>query len=430
MSFDIKQRRLPEPDTVDVLFVAYGGGHIRAILPVAKTLKQRGYNVCVFAMTSAIDVCYTNNIPYFTYADLPQSSEEDVLREGARLAATLPAGGTIPVEETYAYMGVNFIDLVMQHGFSKADTMFDTGGRQNFFPINNMMSCLAYLRPRMLITTNSPRSEHAALKAASQLNIPSLCVVDLFALNEISWLKTPGLGTKMCVLNDAVRDMFIREGRPADDIEVTGNPAFDVINDPAIIQEGHDLRSARGWGKNKRTTILYASSPEPEIHPFTKEIGDILLPSRIEEQLRNILKNRDDIELVLRRHPSEKQEVKVGDRIHASAQSDDINALMHAVDMVVVTGSTVGLQAYFAGVPVISIECSTTWKDLPLADFGMAQRVQALENLEEKLLAEITRLKLLDTSKVTKRRNIPVLATCNVSDIAVDTLQTHLLPTS
>lgn len=419
-------RGLPEPRTLDVLFVAYGGGHIQTIVPVAQMLQAQGYNISVFAITTAIAVSQASGLPHFSYSDLAQASDEDVQREGARLAAAFPAGGPIPIEETRAYMGINYMDLVQQHGLDEANVLYEAAGRQNFFPINHMTSWLEHLRPKLVIATNSPRSEYAALQAAGDLGILSLCIVDMFALQEIAWLKTPGLGTKVCVLNEAVRDMFLREGRPEDEIEITGNPAFDGIYDPAVIQAGHDLRKASGWGAG-RFTILYANSTEPSRHPFTGEAGDTTLPCRIEQRLRDILKDRPDLELVLRRHPSEDQEVEPGDRIYTSAHSEDVNALIHAVDMVVITSSTVGLQAYLAGVPVVSIECSIMSKDSPYGDFGMACSVPSLEALEAVLLDEIDRLRTVQTNKVTVQRHGYAVATRSVCDKAVRMLQQSTL---
>ena len=139
----------------------------------------------------------------------------------------------------------------------------------------------------------------------------------MFALQEISWLKTPGFGTKICVLNHSLRDMFLPEGRPADEIMVTGNPAFDSIFAPEIIKAGCDLRKSRGWGY-ERFTILYSSTPELERHPSTGEVGDSTLSYRGEQHLREIIFNRPDLELVLRRHPSKDQEIAQGDRTFTS----------------------------------------------------------------------------------------------------------------
>lgn len=381
-------RGLPEPGTVDVLFVAYGGGHIQAIVPVALMMQEQGYKISVFAMTTAIAVAKANWLPHFSYSDLPQAGDADVQREGMRLAAAFAPVGPIPAEETRAYMGINFMDLVQQHGADVAHALYEAKGRQSFYPIRTMTACLHHLAPKLVVATNSPRSEQAALQAAGDIGMPSLCIVDMFALQEIAWLKAPGFGTKVCVLNDGVRDMFLREGRPENEIKVTGNPAFDGIYDPSVIQAGCDLRRTRGWDGD-RLTVLYASTPEPARHPFTGEVGDPTLSYRIEERLREIIQKCSGLELVLRRHPSENQEIAPGERIFTSPLSEDVNTLIHAVDMVVVTCSTVGLQAFLAGVPLVSVECSVISKDAPYGVFGMSRSVRSIEHLEALLLDEI-----------------------------------------
>lgn len=388
MNLACGNRSLPSPGTLDVLFVAYGGGHIQAVLPVAKMLQEKGCSVSLFAITTAIAVAAASGLPYFSYSDLPQANEPEVIGEGNRLAAAFPPGGPIPLEETRAYLGINYIDLVGQHGSDRSRELYETGGRQNFFPLQTMTGLLEELKPKLVIATNSPRSEQAALQAASGLGIPSLCIVDMFALQEIAWLKAPGFATKVCVLNDAVKDMFVRNGRPADEIEVTGNPAFDGIFDPVVIGAGLELRKSREWGQG-RFTLLYASSPEPVRHPFTGEVGDPALPMQVEERLRAIVRDNPNLELVLRRHPSEAQDIELSDRVFASYRSEDVNTLINAVDMVVVTCSTVGLQAYLAGVPVVSVECSVISKDAPFGEFGMSRRVGSVGALETVLLEEV-----------------------------------------
>ena len=46
-------RGFPEPGTLDVLFVAYGRGHIQAIVSVAQRMQAQGYTISVFAVTTA-----------------------------------------------------------------------------------------------------------------------------------------------------------------------------------------------------------------------------------------------------------------------------------------------------------------------------------------------------------------------------------------
>lgn len=415
-------RRLPEPGTLDVLFIAYGGGHIQAIAPVAQQMQAQGHKISVFAVTTAIGVAEASGLPHFSYADLPQASDADVQREGARLAVAFPPGGPILIEETRAYMGVNFMDLVQQHGADKAHALYETAGRQHFYPIRTMTALLQHLTPKLVVATNSPRSERAALQAAGDLDVPSLCIVDMFALQEVAWLKTPGFATKVCVLNDGVRDMLVREGRPTDEIQITGNPAFDGIHDPVVIQAGRDLRQKRGWDGD-RFTVLYASTPEPARHPFTGVAGDPTLSYRVEARLREIIRTRPDLELVLRRHPNENQEIFPGERIFTSGRSEDVNALIHAVDMVVVTCSTVGLQSYLAGVPLLSVECSVISKDAPYGEFGMSRSVMSIEALEVVLLDEITRQRTVQTGTAAVQGRDPTPATRAVCAQAVQLLQ-------
>ena len=146
-------RGIPDPNSIDVLFVAYGGGHIRARIPVAQTLRAQGYEIVVFITTAA--VCKANELPHFTYADLPQASDEDVSVKAA-FGQSFSISGQICLKKP-ELIGHQLCDLVQQHGLGKANDLY--GRTAEFFPINSMASCLAYLKPRILITTNSPRSE-------------------------------------------------------------------------------------------------------------------------------------------------------------------------------------------------------------------------------------------------------------------------------
>lgn len=368
-------RGYPQPGTTDILFVTYGGGHVQMVVPVARALQAQGLRVCVLALTTAIAVVDQAGLPYFTYADLPRAQDPAVRATGARLAAGMGPGGTLPLAETEAYLGVNYCDMEITLGPAEAAARWADGGRQHFHPRPTFEAVIADLRPRLVVATNSPRSEQAAIEAATALGTPAVAMVDMFALQEVKWLARPDFGQHLYVLDDSVKAMMVARGRPAADITVTGNPAFDGLHDAAVIAAGAAMRAARGWGREGRLTVLSASTPEPATHPFTGEPANPALPRAVEDRLRAITAADPRLDLVIRRHPSEDQQIAPGDRIHASPRSDDINALIHAVDLVVVTCSTVGLQAYLAGVPVLSVEGSVFTKDAPYGDFGMATPV-------------------------------------------------------
>lgn len=368
-------RGYPRPGSIDVLFVTYGGGHVQMVMPVAERLRSEGVRTCILALTTAIGMVESSGLPFFTYADLPQFTDPATQSCGARLAADLPSNGVLPAIETQAYLGINYRDMERSLGPDEAAAIWAKVGRQAFHPVSTLREVMDDIRPALVVTTNSPRSEKAAVEAATALGIPAVAMVDMFALHEMKWLSRPDFGRHLFVLDESVRQRMIQLGRPANEVTVTGNPAFDSLHSAEVMAAGRALRAARGWGTDGRLVILSASTPEPELHPFTGEPANPALPRMVEEELRRIVTNDTRLELVIRRHPSEDQSVVIADRISPSPRSDDISSVLHAVDLVVVTCSTVGLQAYLAGVPVISVEGSVFTKDAPYGEYGMATPV-------------------------------------------------------
>lgn len=410
-------RGYPRRGSVDVLMVTYGGGHVQMVLPVAMRLQEQGIRVCVFALTTAISVVSEAGVPFFTYADLPQFSNLATRARGKRLAADLPSSGLLPDIETHAYLGLNYRDLERTFGTDAAADIWSKSGRQSFQPFPIMCEILDDLQPTLVVATNSPRSEKAAIEAATKLGIHAVVIVDMFALQEIRWLSRPDFGKHLFVLDDSVRQRMIRSGRAAEEVTVTGNPAFDALHDPTVIASGRKLRSERGWGTSARCVILYASTPEPVLHPFTKEPANPALPRSIEDELRRIVNRDPRLELVIRRHPSENQSITTNARIHASTRAEDVSMVIHAVDLVVVTCSTVGLQAYLAGVPVISVEGSVFTKDAPYGTYGMATPVpeasgleHAIENALGKIASSANRISRQAPQSATSRISNAIIA--------------------
>lgn len=412
-------RGYPQAGSLDVLFVTYGGGHVQMVLPVAHRLAQNGLRISIFALTTAIGPVAASGLPFFTYADLPHFADTQTRACGERLAASLPSTGVLPLNETQAYLGVNYCDLERSHGPQGAADLWNNGGRQNFHPIHTMRDVLADVRPALVVATNSPRSEKAAIEAATFLGIPSAAMVDMFALQEMKWLSRPDFGHHLFVLDESVRQRMIQNGRSSDEVTVTGNPAFDTLFDPALIDAGRRLRAERGWGEQDRLVILSASTPEPERHPFTGEPANPELPRRVEEELRRAVQADPRLELVIRRHPSEDQSILTADRISASPRSDDVNMVIHAVDLVVVTCSTVGLQAYLAGVPLISVEGSVFTKDAPYGDYGMAIPVADVSRLGPVVTGMIDGLRQRKDSRTKQERQS---ATNRIADAIMDGL--------
>ncbi|MEA2017649.1 MAG: hypothetical protein U9N59_04305, partial [Campylobacterota bacterium] len=273
-----------------ILLVSYGGGHVNMLLPIAKRLRELKYEVVFFALTTAIDKLKQTNFKYYTYKDFFYSDE--VQEYGKELVKELD---TIKLndEESIAYLGQNYLELVEKYGEKQAQELYSKSNRQIFNPIKSMQYVLESIKPDLVISTNSPRSEKCIVQAASKLNIRSIALIDLFAIRCVDWFKDNDFASKICVFSDDVKSYLVENGRDEDDIVVTGNTVFDEL------VNNND-------GKNNKDTyrVLWASQKEPEYFAEFDTKGNPNLPLEIEEKLFEIFKDKD-WQLVVRNHPNE-----------------------------------------------------------------------------------------------------------------------------
>lgn len=374
--FNFPVSSLMSLDKKTVLLVAYGGGHVAMLAPVARELLTRNYNVLFLALTTAGAYLDRLGIPYIGYRHLPEADSEEVLAIGRMLTRNLPKSSLVPEAESLAYMGLNYRELVRAHGVDAAADLYAKKGRQAFFPVELFCCWFETLSPLVVLATNSPRSERAALEAARKLCIPSVCAVDLFGMQEIEWIKSPHYASRICVLNEHVKNMFVDKGCQAEKIVVTGNPAFERLQLDDVRASGQEMRASKGWSKDD-IVVLWASQVEPEQHPFVSgKLGDSTMPQRIESSLRHLVVKDKRFRLVVRYHPSEFVEFSAGqERVGLSSSDEDLAVLLHAVDVVVVMTSTVGLEAYLAGCHVVSVAGSIFSEDAPYGQMGVAAEV-------------------------------------------------------
>ncbi|BBT15709.1 hypothetical protein WP8S17C03_17580 [Metapseudomonas otitidis] len=370
-----------------ILLVSYGGGHVAMLAPVAKALLENNYSVVFLALTTAGAYLDRLGMRHIGYKDLPGADSEEVIALGQMLVRDLPKSDSVSEVESVAYMGMNYRELVRLYGVDGAAQLYAQKGRQAFLPVEMFCSWFKEISPLAVLATNSPRSERAALEAASKLGIPSVCAVDLFGIQEIEWIKKADYASRICVLNDYVKEFFVDKGCLANSVVVTGNPAFERLQLSEVKHAGKIMRASKGWGAND-IVVLWASQVEPEQHPFLSEKrGDPTLPGRIELSLRGLVAESKKFRLVIRRHPSE----SVGsnllqERVEPSSPDEDLAVLLHAVDIVVVMSSTVGLQAHYAGCRVVSVAGSVFSEDAPYGRMGISTEVSSPDRLVGELM--------------------------------------------
>lgn len=318
-----------------ILFVAYGGGHVNMVLPVVQTLLAQGrHEVLVLALTTAGNVLARAGVPYIGFRDLVTAGDEVALAHGVRLSKGVNSD-LVAREETVAYMGLSYADLEAVHGADAAASIYAERGRHAFLPTRTLERLLASWAPDLVVATNSPRAERAALLAAHKLGIASLCVLDLYPSADGQWFKEDWYGSKICVLSRNVRDVLAGFGRKADSIVVTGNPAFDRHYTFTPTEEVAALRAGQ-------PVLGYASN----ILPGRPE-GDLQIEVFERLRARCALKG---YKLAVRQHPNETRWRELGDAIDCNGMP--IEAYLSSLDMLVTFPSTIALEAQIHGVCV------------------------------------------------------------------------------
>ncbi|MDH5763285.1 MAG: hypothetical protein OEZ51_09895 [Nitrospinota bacterium] len=368
-----------------ILFVAYGGGHISALLPIIQVLsKTPDYNIEVLGLTTAVATLEKEGIPHFSFRHLITDADKSALSWGEYLAKNT-SHQSVTKEETIAYMGLSYMDLINRHGEEEAQRLYSENGRQAFLPLSVMETLFKRIRPDLVVTTSAPRAEKAAILSARKLNIPAVCLVDLFGLWEVEWIKNPQYADKVCVLSEYVKNIFTNAGRNPDDIIITGNPAFDRLAQQSLLKKSRELRVQRNWKDSK--VILWCSQPEPQAHPLTGNPGDPELPRKIENILIDLLPRHPQWRLVLRPHPNDNVQFhNLPERVEVSSSQDDLEILLHAMDCIVTMTSTVGLQGAMLGKPFLTIEMSVCTPYAPYSDMGIAYGVDTMTDIEEALI--------------------------------------------
>jgi hypothetical protein len=367
------------------LFVSYGGGHVKALLPVAQRVREMGIAEPVYlALTTAAAAVRPTGIRVLGFRDVLTANDQRALAKGGELVAQLQVQAA-DREESTAYLGLSYTEMEDRLGAQPAADLYRQYGRQAFKPLAVLERVLDACQPSLVVATNSPRAEQAAVEVATARGIPSVCLVDLLGIWERELLARPDYAEAVCVLNESVRDSLIRAGRPAEHVRVTGNPAFDTVNDPAMVAAGAAYRREAGW--DNLHVCLYASSPEPVGIPGVVGSGDSSLPRRAEQSLIAAVEANPSLALWVRRHPSEAPADEIArtnhPRIRVSPPEMPLHAAIHASDEVVVTVSTVGVEAHLAGKSVTQVRGSILDHLSPYLDMGIADRELRLQEVQD-----------------------------------------------
>lgn len=366
-----------------VLFVVYGGGHARLVRPVIEQLLHADENVeviCLALTTAVREFTGLSNKRFeiLGYKDF-FGEDSEALVYGRDLVQKMT--GVFDFDESIAYLGRNFLELVKRCcSVQEAAEIYAQGGRQVFLPIESMKEVISRVKPDVVVTTNSPRSEKAALIAARSLSVPSVSIIDMFSFRCEDWLID--FADTVCVFDTSVAERLRFLGRQAD-IRITGNPAFDVL-----VQKFVKHKNALAQLKiNSPFTVLWASQQEPKYVYELKAKGNIGLPSAVESELVKIFSGKPDWKLIVRNHPNEEPRI-YPDFVEISSQDQPLDDLLARVHVIVTLTSTVGLQGRIMGCELITIDGSAFTATVPFAKIGYSIGLSS----PDKLTGELERL--------------------------------------
>jgi hypothetical protein len=238
-----------------VLFVCYGSGHVRMVLPVARALQASGRaEVQVLGLTTAAPAVREAGLPLLQVKDFVEPATRR-LRHGERLAAPwAPWPIRTRRAPTWASATPNWRPITGP----KPPRRYAQDGRQAFLPRRTARTHPAPGPPDLVVATNSPRGERAAILAARARASRGLHRRPVRRSTRCAGSASPGYADRVCVLNEHVRDFLVQAGRQPREVVVTGNPAFDALHAPAVVEQGRALAPAQGWQRQAGPAVAGA----------------------------------------------------------------------------------------------------------------------------------------------------------------------------
>ena len=365
-----------------ILMVCYGGGHVKIIAPLYQALNTK-YDITILALTTAGNYLESLDIPFKRFSDFSELLTEDVINFGERLINGMEANPLVPRQETLAYHGLSFKDLVLSEGSENlAVEKFSEKGRSAFLPVNTLMQIIQTLRSDLVLATNSPRAEKAAFLAAKASGLPTVCVNDNVWINGgAKQLAELGCVDTFCVLSQEVKNELLSEVEmPASNIVITGTPVFDQL----II-----AFKSRKLHKNKKSVILLAGCDLPSTHPLYPGVtADPSLGEKVRLELDR-LAGKNDWHVIFRPHPNQDYDYRQYKNILISQKNESLHEVLIKSDVIITAISTVGVEGKVIGKGLVSIEGSIYRAAGSYASLGLATGINDPKELEEAINKEL-----------------------------------------
>ncbi len=365
-----------------VIIACYGGGHVQSLIPVIQQLiKEPRIELNIIGFTTAraaferagiIAKGYSIFEKYLTMP-CPEIAQDFVSDVGHK---------DVTMDETFAYFHVGIHDLILKYGYKTALEKVKKHGRSIFSPVETFTHFLSEIKPDLVVTSTSPRSELALQRAANALGITGLAISDLFLQHEVKYICDGNYAKHITVFSDYVANYLRRSSCNDSFIYVTGNPAFDKIFSTKYKIKGQKIRQEFSL-KNTEYLITWIGTPGN-----VSLIGKKFVESKkIINYLENFCEKHHGYHFAFRPHPN--RPVRLPSTIKYGMLLDSnysIESVLWASDIVVLETSTVGLQAALIKKPVITIAAEDY---PPYKEMGISVDVDKLDDLGDAIIKKI-----------------------------------------
>lgn len=365
------------------LLASYGGGHAHIIATLARALKDADYETEIIGFTTAYQFFKRQGLDANSVVSLLDTDKS--ADEPYRLAVQPFLGGQshpdISAAETEAYFTLGLRALAEEHGLDAALGMVRAKGRTAFKPVSAIERYLRRTKPDVVITTTSPRFEHAMLQAARRVGIPSLAVSDLFLVHERNWIVSGDYAEHLTVISPLVAQELRDAGLEGTEIHVTGNPVFDsLLLRPEHAEIRTNLRKKLGIDDKK--VVLWPSAVIEDKLFYGRACSSV---QAVVNAFERLCQTDPAFIYLVRPHPNSPFELPAG-AAHGILDWKLLTSeeALLVSDVVCVELSTMGLQAALMGKPVICVAFDDV---VSYPEYGLAKTAANVEEAVNTLLS-------------------------------------------
>ena len=267
-------------------------------------------------------------------------------------------------EETFYYLGYSLLDTLklLQNGswwqyFSYLNEsyvkeidvpyleyLWEKYHRQFFLPLFSLEKIIRKIEPALIITTNSPRGERAALLSGKKLGIETLAITDGLGNTEQYPLESDYI-----VISSPNAENRIRKKGGAGKFLLWGNPLWEKLKtiQTDIARKKLDFFSP-DWTQRKK--IFLAFSPR---RAALREWDKMLeLAIKLSYDGKNLI--------IVKFHPGDKEYTnlknKYGAKILFLDNQSNSYPFLKLADVVIISHSLIGIEAFVLGKKVIVYE--------------------------------------------------------------------------